>query len=111
MTEDGTIIPADFEPAVKKLTAEEYEDQIKVLYEAFTSAQSDLEDAVATIEVLEKEIIEREIEKRPKKHSSLKKKSEFVNLNSVLSKRQRRLNTLNLNWKRWKRNIPEKRTV
>jgi DNA repair exonuclease SbcCD ATPase subunit len=63
MTEDGTIIPADFEPAVKKLTAEEYEDQIKVLYEAFTSAQSDLEDAVATIEVLEKEIIEREIEK------------------------------------------------
>lgn len=63
MTEDGTITPADFEPAVKKLTAEEYEDQIKVLYEAFTSAQSDLEDAVATIEVLEKEIIEREIEK------------------------------------------------
>ena len=63
MTEDGTINPADFEPAVKKLTAEEYEDQIKVLYEAFTSAQSDLEDAVATIEVLEKEIIEREIEK------------------------------------------------
>ena len=63
MTEDGTIIPEDFEPAVKKLSAEEYEDQIKVLYEAFTSAQSDLEDAVATIEVLEKEIIEREIEK------------------------------------------------
>ncbi len=63
MTEDGTIAPEEFEPAVKKLSADEYEDQIKVLYEAFTSAQADLEDALATIEVLEKEIIEREIEK------------------------------------------------
>ena len=63
MTEDGTITPEDFEPAVKKLSPDEYEDQIKVLYEAFTSAQADLEDALATIEVLEKEIIEREIEK------------------------------------------------
>lgn len=63
MTEDGTITPEEFEPAVKKLSPDEYEDQIKVLYEAFTSAQADLEDALATIEVLEKEIIEREIEK------------------------------------------------
>ena len=63
MTEDGTIAPEEFEPAVKKLSADEYEDQIKVLYEAFTSAQADLEDALATIEVLEKEIVEREIEK------------------------------------------------
>ncbi len=60
MTEEGTIPPADIESTE---TVEDLKVKIDVLYEAFQSTQQDLNDALATIEVLEKEIIEGAVEK------------------------------------------------
>ncbi len=60
MTEEGTIPPAD---ATSTETVEDLKVKIEVLYEAFQGTQQDLDDALATIEVLEKEIIEGAVEK------------------------------------------------
>ena len=60
MTEDETIPPAATAPTE---TVEDLEAKIKVLYGAFQGADKDLTDALATIEVLEKEIIEGAVEK------------------------------------------------
>ena len=60
MTEEGTIPPAD---TTSTETVEDLKVKIEVLYEAFQGTQQDLDDALATIEVLEKEIIEGAVEK------------------------------------------------
>jgi|TARA_B110000908_G_scaffold52491_1_gene64050 hypothetical protein len=60
MTEEGTIPLATTEPTQ---TVEDLEVKIEVLYEAFQGAQRDLDASLATIEVLEKEIIEGAVEK------------------------------------------------
>ena len=60
MTEEGTIPPAD---TTSTETVEDLKVRIEVLYEAFQGTQKDLDDALATIEVLEKEIIEGAVEK------------------------------------------------
>ena len=60
MTEEGNITPAATEPTQ---TVEDLEVKIEVLYEAFQGAQRDLDASLATIEVLEKEIIEGAVEK------------------------------------------------
>ena len=60
MSEEGTIPPAATEPTQ---TVEDLEVKIEVLYEAFQGAQRDLDASLATIEVLEKEIIEGAVEK------------------------------------------------
>tara|TARA_B100000459_G_scaffold146414_1_gene112666 strand:+ start:10813 stop:11721 length:909 start_codon:yes stop_codon:yes gene_type:complete len=60
MTEEGAIPPAD---TTSTETVEDLKVKIEVLYEAFQGTQQDLDDALATIEVLEKEIIEAAVEK------------------------------------------------
>lgn len=60
MTEEVTTPPAD---TTSTETVEDLKVKIEVLYEAFQGTQQDLDDALATIEVLEKEIIEGAVEK------------------------------------------------
>jgi hypothetical protein len=66
MTEEGPIPPAATEPTQ---TVEDLEVKIEVLYEAFQGAQRDLDSSLATIEVLEKEIIEDAVESTPVKRT------------------------------------------
>ena len=64
MTEEGTITPEVRIQALEEALATETE-RVQKLFAAYEGQEKDLMDARAEIEVLEKEIIERELRKKP----------------------------------------------
>ena len=63
MSEEGTVTP-ELQMTELQQRLDEESDRLKKLYAAYEAQEKELLDMKAEIEILEKEIIEREIEKR-----------------------------------------------
>ena len=107
MTE-GTITPEVQIKELQEALATET-DRLQKLFAAYETQEKELVDAKAEIEVLEKEIIDREIE--GSLESIIAEKDVRVRELEMKARRTpSELNILSLNWKRWKRSTPVKRT-